>query len=62
MRLLEWMKSLGVRPNDVVYNAAITACAKGDSARARQLLEEMRRAGLRPNSTSYTAAIGAEVP
>lgn len=57
---LKKMRGLGIEPNVVVYDAAISACEKlGRWNKALSLLEEMRDAGILPSASTYTAAISA---
>ena len=54
------MKSSGVEPSVISYNAAISACEKGGQWEpALQLLEEMKSSGIEPDVISYSAAISA---
>ncbi|CAM9219017.1 unnamed protein product, partial [Scytosiphon promiscuus] len=57
LRLLDEMTAAGVKPNVVVINTALSACAKcGQVARAAQLLEEMQeKYGVAPDVRSYNS-------
>ena len=57
---LEQMRLVGVQPNVIVYNAAISACEKGERPdEALKLLDEMKTAGVMPDVITYSAAISA---
>ncbi|MDD9952575.1 MAG: hypothetical protein OXT67_13525 [Zetaproteobacteria bacterium] len=58
--MLDQMKSAGITPNVISYNAAISVCEKaGDRDGALQLLLQMQQGGIRPDEISYNAAIAA---
>ncbi|CAM9939827.1 unnamed protein product [Scytosiphon promiscuus] len=60
--LVEEMQTeeVGISPNVITYNAAITACRKGKQCdRAVALLRDMPRRGVSPNVASYSSAIAA---
>ena len=57
---LKQMGLVGVQPNVIVYNAAISACEKGERPdEALKLLDEMKTAGVKPDVITYSAAISA---
>jgi pentatricopeptide repeat domain-containing protein 1 len=54
------MKTQGLQPDVISYNAAISACEKGlQWEKALHFLSEMRTQGLQPDVISYNAAISA---
>ena len=55
------MREVGISPNEIAYNAAISACDHGGQwEMAVSLLDELRtRADLRPTAVSYSSAISA---
>eukprot|EP00903_Cladosiphon_okamuranus_P008706 g8340.t1 len=59
LRLLDEMSAEGVKPNVVVLNTALSACAKcGQVARATQLLQEMQdKYGVAPEVRSFNSVI-----
>ena len=60
LELLAEMKTAGLKPNVITYNAAISACEKGGRAdEALKLLAEMKTAGLEPDVITYNAVISA---
>jgi len=51
-----------IKPNDVIYGAAISCCRKaGESERAFLLLQKMIRDGIQPNTATFNTAIIAQV-
>ena len=49
MELLADMRAAGITPDVISYNAAISACEKGQQwQRALELFEAVRASGLRP--------------
>jgi pentatricopeptide repeat domain-containing protein 1 len=54
------MRTKGVKPDVITYNASISACEKGGQwEKALQLLEEMRAKGVEPDVILYSASISA---
>ena len=54
------MRGAGITPDVISYNAAISACSRGQQwQRALGLLEALRAAGITPNVVRYSAAISA---
>eukprot|EP00973_Karenia_brevis_P028526 3931391-Karenia_brevis.AAC.1 len=54
------MRSRGLSPNLISFNAAMSACEKGGQCqRAAPSLNEMRMGSLSPNAISFSAAISA---
>ncbi len=54
------MREAGLVPNVITYNAAISACEKGEQwQKALGILAVMPEAGLVPNVITYNAAISA---
>jgi pentatricopeptide repeat protein len=54
------MRTKGVKPDVITYNASISACEKGGQwEKALQLLEEMRAKGVEPDVSLYSASISA---
>ena len=58
--LLRKMEGRGLSPNVITYNAAISACEKGEQWEyALALLRRMEARRLRPDAISYCATISA---
>ena len=54
------MQLPGLKPNVITYNAAISACEKGNKPhQALHLLQELQLRGLLPDVITYSAAISA---
>lgn len=48
------MQATGIRPDQIAFGTAVSACAMGGQwERALLLLEEMRQASLRPDVIAY---------
>ena len=59
-QLLHEMARKGIQPDTVVFNAAISACEKGQQWHtALRLMAQMRQMGLQPTAVTYGAAISA---
>ena len=59
-QLLHEMARKGIPPDTQVFNAAISACEKGQqSEMALKLMRQMREMGCRPTAVTYGAAISA---
>ena len=58
--LLDEMLSQRLMPDGITYNAAISACEKGQKPQqALHLLQELQLRGLLPDVITYSAAISA---
>jgi pentatricopeptide repeat domain-containing protein 1 len=59
-QILQQMWAADLVPNDIVYNSAIDAMAKGGKPdQARELLQHMLDSGVTPTEYSYNSAISA---
>merc|ERR1712137_1450706 len=58
MGLLDEMKKNNIAPNTITYNAAISACEKGEQwQEALRLLNELKKTNIAPDTITYSAAI-----
>ena len=54
------MRKIGVLPDVITYNAAISACEKGEQwQQVLRILAEMRSVSVLPDVITYNAAISA---